>query len=200
MRSRTRLPLQGVMAACLIAMSSGCQTFRLLTDQCEDEAILVTWPATITRGEATAIVTLTGAVGPGNIDPSQFTLMREVLITGGRELITSVVWTTPAFAVNGGYVALVHKAPLATGQTEPVNLATDAGGWGVMSLGRELPAAIAVRAENFVATSASGSVTALQGQPLKLRIDVTARSASGEAMRLTGDAEFRYATEGASCS
>ena len=145
-------------------------------------------------------------MGGGNANTEQIPKQEEsrdrsqVLVTGGPELITSVVWTVPAFNVNGGYVAFIHKAPLRNGQTEPVNVATDAGGWGFASTGRALPAAIAVRAENFVAISATGSITAVSGTPLLLRIDVTAQNAANETMRLTGDAHFRYEEQRSSCS
>lgn len=186
----------------LMALLSGCTSFNLLTDNCTAESILVAWPATITRGNTTSNVTLTGAVSPGNLDAARFNALRALLITGGTATSASVVWTVPAFEVNGGYVAFMHRAPLASGQSEPVNLAFDGGGWGVVSSRPDspFPATIAVRAESFVATSASGSITAVEGLPLRLRIDVTARNASNESMRLTGDAQFRYERARTSCS
>src|SRR5687767_6168773 len=187
-----------VAAICLLA--SGCSTLQLLTDRCTSESILVSWPATITRNGSSTNLTLSGAVSPGNLDASRFNLLKQVLITGGPELITSVVWTVPAFEVNGGYVALMHKAPLSSGQIEPVDVAFDGGGWGFSSTGRTLPAAIAVRAENFNASSATGSVTAMTGTPLRLRIDVTTRSATNETMRPTGEAQFRLEKVTSNCS
>jgi hypothetical protein len=95
----------------------------------------------------------------------------------------------------------MHKAPLTSGQTEAVNLAFDRGGWGVVFSrpDQPFPAVIAVRADNFVVTSASGSITAIDGQPLRLRIDVTARNANNEPIRLTGEAQFRYERVRTSC-
>jgi hypothetical protein len=49
-----------------------------------------------------------------------------------------------------------------------------------------------VRADNFTGTSATGTITALDGSPLRLRIDVTTRNAAGETIRLTGEAGFHY--------
>jgi len=197
--SRRRIANSALIA--LTVLSVGCSSVQLLTDNCTAESILVSWPATVTRGSASSTVTLTGAVSPGNLDAARFSALRQLLITGGAAGSASVVWTVPAFEVNGGYVAFMHRAPLASGQTEPVNLAFDGGGWGVVSSRPDspFPATIAVRAENFVATSASGSITAVEGLPLRLRIDVTARNAN-ESMRLTGDAQFKYEQARTSCS
>jgi hypothetical protein len=63
-----------------------------------------------------------------------------------------------------------------------------------------MPTAIAVRADNFTATTATGSITANPGAPLRLRIDITARNAANETMRLTGDAQFRFEEVRTSCS
>jgi hypothetical protein len=57
-----------------------------------------------------------------------------------------------------------------------------------------------VRAENFLATTAIGSITAISGTPLRLRIDVTARNATGETIRVNGDAQFRYEVVRSNCS
>ncbi|MEO7501640.1 MAG: hypothetical protein ABIW94_03275 [Gemmatimonadaceae bacterium] len=62
------------------------------------------------------------------------------------------------------------------------------------------PAAISVRADNFTATSATGSMTVLNAAPLRLRIDVTTSSSSGETMRIAGDAGFTYQKVDANCT
>jgi hypothetical protein len=196
--SRCLAKTLSVAGICFLA--SGCQTVQLLTDRCTSESILVSWPATITRNGSSTSVTLSGAVSPGNLDASRFNMLKRVLISGDPGLTTAVIWTVPAFEVNGGYVALMHRAPLASGQSEPVEVAFDGGGWGFSSTGRALPAAIAVRAENFNASSATGSVTAIASTPLRLRIDVTTRSATNETMRLTGEAQFRLEKVTSNCS
>ena len=199
---RVRRPAARLALIALAGMPAGCKSIELLTDNCTTESVLVAWPATITRANATTTVTLTGAVSPGNIDPSQFNQLKQLLTTGGAGGTNSVVWTVPAFDVNGGYIAFMHRAPLTTGQTEPVNQAFDGGGWGIVSSRPDFPfpAVIAVRADNFVATSASGSITAIVGLPLRLRIDVTARNNANESMRLAGDAQFSYERARSSCS
>ena len=94
----------------------------------------MTWPATIVRGTSTTNVTLTGAVSPSNIDPGQFKLLRQLLVTDDQDITTNVVWTVSAFDVNGGYIAFQHPAPLSSGQIQAVNFAFDGGGWGVSSV------------------------------------------------------------------
>lgn len=194
-----RFTAKPLLVAAAVSVN-GCGSIEFLTDNCRSEAVLVSWPATITRGGAATVLPLAGAVTPGNIDPSDFDILKEVLATGGRELVTTVIWTVPAFEVNGGFIALMHPAPLAAGQIEPLNLAFDGGGWGEVEGNRPFAPAIAVRADNFTATSAAGSITAISSIPLRLRIDVTTRNAAGETMRISGDAQFRYEEKRTSCS
>jgi hypothetical protein len=59
---------------------------------------------------------------------------------------------------------------------------------------------VAVRAENFNATSATGSIVVVSTSPLRLRIDVTTQNAAGETIRLTGDAGFSYNKAFENCS
>lgn len=178
---------------------SGCATVDLITNQCDTEYIRVTWPATITRGSLTVTTTLQGAVTPGNIDATQFRNLKDALIDGDGNA-TNVVWTVDAFNVNGGYIALMHSAPATSGQTEAVSLAFDGGGWGTIASPRPFAPTIALRAENFNATSATGSITTVDPKPLKLRVDVTTSNAAGETIKVTGDAQFRYERVSSSCS
>lgn len=182
------------------ALLSGCSTVDFLTDRCEARFVRVSWPATITRGTSNTSATLFGSVTPGNIDVDQFELLRDAVTTGARTLPTTVVWTVPAFDVNGGYIAFTHTAPLAVGDTEPVNFAFDGGGWGAAAASRSIPAAIAVRADNFIATEATGTLTVISTTPLRLGIDVTVRNGVNQTMRITGEAQFEYEKVPTNCS
>ena len=199
-----RLELLGTVRTATMAaitfLSAGCTTIDFLTDNCESEFVRVSWPATITRGTSTTNVTLFGSVSPGNIDPTQFELFRDVVTTGTRTNLTTIVWTVPAFEVNGGYIAFTHAVPLATGASDGINFAWDGGGWGAAPATRAIPAAIAVRADNFNADAASGTITAISTAPLLLDIDVTVRNTVNQTMRLTGKAQFEHETVRSSCS
>lgn len=188
-----------ISAAGFLLALPGCQTVRLLTDQCDTEIIRVSWPVMITRGGQTNGFSLTGAVTESNIDPNQFRALRNVLVSGGGD-VTNVVWTVNAFNINGGYIAMMHPAPLTTGQVEPVNLAWDGGGWGTITSPRPFAPTIAVRADNFTATSASGSMRVISGLPLTLAVDVTTSNGTGETMRIVGEAVFTYERLSTSCS
>ena len=181
-------------------VSTSCTTYDFLTDNCTSEFVRVSWPATITRGTSTTNVTLFGSVTPSNIDPSQFELLRDVIATGNRTSLTTVVWTVPAFEINGGYVAFTHTLPLSAGASDAVNFAFDGGGWGASAATRAIPPAIAVRADNFNANAATGTITAISTTPLRLDIDVTVRNAANQTMRLTGEAQFEYETVHSGCS
>ena len=188
------------LAASVLLASSGCAQLEFLTARCPVESITVTWPATITRGSLVTSVLLTGTVSPDNIDQAQFNTLKAGLIDGNTQSAANIIWTVPAFNVNGGYIAFLHRAPLTAGDTHQVNLAFDGGGWGVFSETRALPPTVAVRAENFNATAASGSIVVLSTSPLRLRIDVTTQNTAGETIRLTGDAGFSYNKAISNCS
>jgi hypothetical protein len=102
--------------------------------------------------------------------------------------------------VNGGYIALAHGAPLATGETQQVSVVFQGGGWGAQPATTVFPPAVAVRADNFIATSATGSFTVLASSPLRLRIDITTSNATGETIRVAGDAGFSYFKVKALCN
>ena len=194
--------LRTVRIAALAAtalLSPACASVDFLTGNCSTEFVRVTWPATITRGTTTTNVTLFGSVTPSNIDPTQFELLRDA-VTGNRTALTTIVWTVPAFEVNGGYVALTHTLPLTSGESDGVNFAFDGGGWGAATASRDIPATIAVRADNFNATAATGTITAISTSPLRLRIDVTVRNASNQTMTLAGEAQFEYERVRSDCS
>ncbi|HEX6574864.1 MAG TPA: hypothetical protein VF042_07810 [Gemmatimonadaceae bacterium] len=180
---------------------SGCSTVDFLTDDCDTQFIRVTWPASISQGGNTSNVTLFQSITPVNIDPEEFRLLRDVLINGNASRTATVVWTVPAFDVNGGYIALTHTAPLAVDELEPVNFAFDGGGWGASTASRALLPAIAVRGDNnFIAKSASGTITTVSTAPLRLDIDVTVRNAANQTMQISGEAKFEYERVPSSCS
>jgi hypothetical protein len=59
---------------------------------------------------------------------------------------------------------------------------------------------VSVRADDFVASSASGTVEVLGVAPLRLRLDVTAGSAAGAAMRIRGEVRFSLLRENVPCT
>jgi hypothetical protein len=171
-----------------------------LAPQCIQEQIVVTWPVTITRGSSVTSQLLTSTLTQTNIDRAQFDALRQALTEGGGAGAYNVIWSVSAFNVNGGYIALSHVAPPASGETQQIGGAFSGGGWGAQAVGRSVPPSVSVRADNFVATSATGSVTALASSPVRLRIDITASNAAGETMRLAGDAGFSYSKVTAICN
>ena len=188
------------LAASAPLLLGSCQTVDFLTDRCDTEFIRVTWPASITRGGNTTNVTLFQSVTESNIDPEDFRLLRDVLINGNTNRSATVIWSVPAFDVNGGYIGVTHSAPLTATTSQEVNFAFDGGGWGATTASRVIQPAIAVRADNFNATAASGTITALSTSPLRLNIDITARDALNQTMRITGEARFQYERVDSSCS
>jgi hypothetical protein len=91
------------------------------------------------------------------------------------------------------------QAPLRAGDVLAVNSAFDGGGWGTISLPAGVNAQVSVRADNFVATSASGSIQVLAVAPLRLRIDIETSDATNSTIRIRGDASFKYVRERVTC-
>jgi len=195
---------KAVLALSALAALQGCLGASLaleaIAPKCTQEQIVLTWPITITRGSSVTSPLLTTTLTQTNIDRAQFDVLRQTLTEGGGSSTYNITWTMPAFDVNGGYIALSHAAPLATGETQQVGVAFAGGGWGAQPGAAPFPPSVSVRADNFVATSATGSITVLAASPLRLRIDITTTSAAGETMRLTGDAGFSYHKVQALCT
>jgi hypothetical protein len=168
------------------------RALEAIAPKCTQEQIVVTWPVTITRGSLVTNSLQTATLTQTNIDRAQFDALRQALTEGGGGGTYNVTWGVSAFDVNGGYIALTHGAPLASGETQQVGVAFQGGGWGAQPAQATFPPAIAVRANNFVATSATGSIASLGTSPQRLRIDITTANSAGETIRVTGDAGFSY--------
>lgn len=184
-------PIRLIAALAIVMGTQGCYALEALGGRCTQEQLVVTWPITITRGTTTTSTLLTYTLTPSNVDQTQFNALRAALVDGSST-ITNVTWTVPAFDTNGGYIAFAHATPFTVGESRPVSVAFQGGGWGAQTAGAGLPTAISLRADNFIATSATGTITALATAPLRLRIDVTTRNAAGETIRVTGDNGFAY--------
>src|SRR6185503_3053889 len=153
---------QTILALSALAAVQGCLgsllALEAVAPKCTQEQIVVTWPITITRGTSVTSPLLTTTLTQTNVDRAQFDALRQSLTEGGEIGAYNVTWTIPAFNVNGGYIALTHAAPLATGETQQVSVAFSGGGWGAQHVTTANQPGISVRAANFVATSASGSI------------------------------------------
>ena len=194
---RIRAPVLALSAFLTAQGCAGIGALEALGGSCEQEQLVATWHATITRGAAVSSPLLTATLTPDNINQSEFNALRSALVDGSGAY--NVSWTVPAFGVNGGHISFRHAAPLGSGQTLQVVATFSGGGWGTQPAGAALPPAISVNAGNFIATAASGSITVLGAAPLRLNVDVTARNAAGETIRLTGEPGFAYQKVTKSC-
>jgi len=191
--------LPKVLALSVLVSAQGCATIEFLGGNCPQDQLVVTWPATLTRGSSVTNRLLTFTLTPTNVDKAQFELLRQAL-TGTPTVTYNVTWTVPAFDVNGGYIAFRHTAPMVNGETQQVEVAFAGGGWGATSTQQPLRPAISLRADNFEAAAATGSITAIGTAPLRLRIDVTTTNAPGETIRVSGNAGFVYQRVDALCT
>ncbi len=154
--------------------------------------------ATIERNDTPQNENLTGVVAFTNV-PDQFAALRAILTEDPTQQTHGVVWTMPAFHTNGGGIAIALQAPLRAGEVLAVNSAFNGGGWGTTSLPAGVRAQASVRADNFVATSASGSIQILGVAPLRLRMDIETKDAANSTIRISGDASFKYVRERVTC-
>ena len=177
----------------------GCWALESLGGRCPQEQLVVTLPLTVTRGASTTSPLLTATLTPASISQSQFDMLRQAFTEDIAPSSFSVVWTVPGFGAGGGFISFAHAAPLAEGTTTQVaSTFINGGGWSAAPFTQTAPG-VSVNADNFIATSATGTITALDTNPVRLRIDVTAAAAGGETIRLTGDAGFHYEVVTASC-
>ena len=194
---------KAVSAISLCILVTGCNgigALEALHPTCTQEQIVVTWQAQITRSGTTSGTLLTHTLTQTNIARAEFDRLRDVLTATNPAGKSNITWTVSAFNVNGGYISFSHTAPMETGVSQPVTTAFSGGGWGALPTSATIPPAVSVRADNFNATSASGSITAITGSPLRLGIDVTTANAAGETIRMTGEAGFAYQSVKALCS
>jgi hypothetical protein len=185
-------PLRILAVSALVTTQScyGIGALEALGGSCPQEQLVVTFPVTITRGGSVTSQLITRTMTPANLDQSQFNLLRQLLVDGGTGSY-NVTWTVPAFDPNG-HIAFMHPMPIATGETQQVSATFSGGAWAAQPATPALPPAISVRADNFTGTSASGSIAALNSAPLRLKIDVTTTNATGETIRIAGEAGFAY--------
>jgi len=176
----------------------GLGALEALGGSCPQEQLVVTFPVTITRGGLVTSQLITRTMIPGTISQSQFNLLRQVLVDGSTGSY-NVTWTVPAFNADGGHIAFMHPVPIATGETQQVGATFSGGSWSAQPATPPFPPAVSVRATDFIATSATGSITALNSVPLRLKIDVTTTSASGETIRINGEAGFNYSRVTTTC-
>jgi hypothetical protein len=190
-------PATKFLALPLALSLQACWAVESLGGSCPQEQLVVTWPITITRGTSTTSPLLTATLTTDNISLSQFDMLRKALTQDVAPNSANVVWTVP-LGTNGGFISFAHAAPITEGTTTQVTSVFTGGGWSASAF-TQSPWAVSINADNFVATNATGTITALDTNPVRLRIDVTANNAAGEAMRLAGEVGFQYDLVSASC-
>jgi hypothetical protein len=187
-----------------LALAQGCigsaVALEAIGPKCTQEQIVVTWPATITRGESVTTSLLTHTLTQSNIARAEFDALRDALTSGSSGGNYHVKWELPAFDGSNGYIAFTHTVPLPAGEPAQVTSVFSDRGWGAAASLTAIAPAVSVHSGNFVATSANGTITVLAASPLRLRLDVTTSNASGETVRLAGDAGFFYDKVTALCN
>ena len=178
----------------LFALLASCSAPRR---QCDVEHLEVTWPATIQRGGVTTSEQLAASLTPTTIAPEVFDSLASTLVHG-RTAPPAVLWSVPAFNTDPGGVAVVHSGRLAKGAVLRVAGVVEGGGWGVAAT--DSGPRVRIEAGDFVAESASGTISVLETRPVALRLDLTATDSVGDTIRVAGDARFSARRERTRCS
>jgi hypothetical protein len=138
---------------------------------------------------------------------SQYDRLERVVSDASSPTVQTVIWMLEDTGGTGlvDFLAVQMPIPVHEGASIPVALAGRMGGWGTMAAGPRpplpgTPADVYVAKAGFVAASADGRLVILDTSPLRLRMEVTFRSADGRTVALAGDVPFRVVDDRELCS
>jgi len=136
-----------------------------------------------------------GRAGPGNI--ATFAELKAFAIDGQTLPGQRVAWTVDG--LNGeGYLAVVLPGIVAAGQSWAITSAFVGGGWGVLP-GDGSGAAVSARFGSSQATAATGTVSVLALQPLRVGLELDFVVGAGVTHAIRGNADFRFSREEVAC-
>ena len=195
---RRALALAAVLSLPLAACGGPLDT------SCTEESIRVDFPATagIGVGEFIRPMEMAGTLGEDNVDAPVFRRLWRIASDAGDESGAFVFTLTPrtGSAVVAEFLSLALRVPLRQGAVATVDAAFEGGGWGLVTLAPGEDAAASMRVNGAYARSFTGTVTVLDASPLRLRVDLGATTATGEILRVRGDAAFALAADEVPCS
>jgi hypothetical protein len=192
-------PIAATTLATLAAVGLVSTSCGFPLGSCEQERIEVRGTTTVERAGQTSTDEVFAVFAPGN-NPQQYPAVKRFLIDAAPQAGDAVVWTVPAFRINGGHIAVELSGPLRVGDRVPVVGSFEGGGWGASTTSSDAAATVGVRADNFIASSASGTIEVLAVAPLRLRLEVSARNAAGTTMGIGGELRFSLVREKGACT
>lgn len=182
------------VAALTLLLLEACSPFG----PCYLDRIHVAFSATVTLGDAVQDWDLRGEVTTGNVGGPTYDQLAEALIEDAGSA-AGVVWTLDVgLGAEAGFLAVQLAADPAEGDVLTVSGAFDGGGWGFLSAPTPGPR-LAARIGAFTATSASGTLTVLETEPLRLSADVIVADAQGISYRFAGQMVFSRTVEPVPC-
>lgn len=169
---------------------------------CRTREVTARFTGQITVDGQSTQASLSGGASESTIGSQYDRLERVISDASSVAIAQTVIWTLEE-AVSSGlvdFLAVQMPIPVQQGASIPVALAGRMGGWGTMAAGPRpplpgTPADVYVAKADFIATSADGSLLVLDTSPLRLRMDVTFRSADGRTVAIAGDVPFRVIDE-----
>jgi hypothetical protein len=173
---------------------------------CRTREVTARFTGQITVDGQSTQASLAGGASESTIG-SQYDRLERVVSDASSPTVQTVIWMLEDAGSTNlvDFLAVQMPIPVQQGASIPVALAGRMGGWGTVAAGPRpplpgTPADVYVAKAGFVATSADGSLVVLDTSPLRLRMDVTFRSADGRTVAITGDVPFRVIDDRELCS
>jgi hypothetical protein len=193
---------RGISITMLIAAvspSSACHV-------CRTREVTARFTGQITVDGQSTQASLSGGASESTIGSQYGRLERVISNASSAAVAQTVIWTLEQAVSTGlvDFLTVQMPIPVEQGASIPVALASRMGGWGTMAAGprpplRGTPADVYVAKAGFIATSADGTLLVLDTSPLRLRMDVTFRSADGRTVAIAGDVPFQVIDEREVC-
>lgn len=196
---RVRPGLSITMLVAAVPLINACHV-------CRTREVAARFIGQITVDGQSTQASLAGGASESTIG-SQYDRLERVVSDASRATVQTVIWMLEDAGSTGlvDFLAVQMPIPATQGVSIPVALAGRMGGWGTVPAGPRpplpgTPADVYVAKAGFVATSAEGSLLVLDTSPLRLRMDVTFRSADGRTVVIAGDVPFRVIDDREVCS
>jgi hypothetical protein len=165
---------------------------------CRTREVTARFTGQITVDGQLTQASLSGGASESTIGSQYDRLERLISDASSAAIAQTIIWTLEESVSTGlvDFLAVQMPVPVQQGASMPVSLAGRMGGWGTVAAGARpplpgTPADVYVAKAGFVATSAHGSLLVVDTSPLRLRMDVTFRSADGRALAIVGEVPFR---------
>ena len=172
---------------------------------CRTREVTARFTGQIAVDGQSAQASLVGGASESTIG-SQYDRLESAVSDASSATVQTVIWMLEDSGATSlvDFLAVQMPIPVHQGASIPVALADRMGGWGTVAAGPRpplpgTPADVYVAMAGYVATSADGRLVVLETSPLRLRVDITFRSADARTVAIAGDVPFRVVDDRELC-